>query len=312
MSEAWETPDDLPDHLKTPDQRKANGATPEGPAENGDSSADTQEEEDEEDENDPVEEHIPLEGHREFIQQQRLEDILRAQREARQAVSRAPAREAEINSPNASTLVDKLTAGEVKRFISVIEEPLKATAQGDHFWRDIDLGTIEFEEESIERWIDINVVGVPDALVNTDSDAQAELESPTSPLRHIDADRETLRFESEAGETVDVDLESFQTAQRFKRATSDDDGEGAEIKIDVNGLKAFKEIPSTITIQATYEKELPRTGTPLGTETGTWEIAVPRRVSEKAVQAASSFLAKVGLDLEPEESDEFGIEIEEV
>jgi len=156
----WSTAQDLPDHLKTPDQRdrETTAATPKGPFEEGSADRDQSEH------SDDVDEHIPLEGHKEFLERQRLEDILRAQRDAREAVATAPAREAEMNGDRARMLVDKFVAGEVKRFISVIQEPLRQTTAGKQYWGRDKLGEFRFDSADVLRWKDVELTGVPDHM----------------------------------------------------------------------------------------------------------------------------------------------------
>jgi len=72
----------------------------------------------------------------------------------------------------------------------------------------------------------------------------------------------------------------------------------------------FAEIPQNLRIRGEYEKELNRRGHATAEQRGEWELAIPRRISEKAVEKASEFIADVGLDLDAEDSDEIGIDIE--
>jgi hypothetical protein len=173
-SDKWDTVDDLPDELKTPDQRETTAATPEGfdpvegptDTETGGSTDDGQESE-----------HIPTSGHEEFLERQRLEDIIVAQRDARQAVAQAGLREAEIGTKDAGYLVDKTVAGQVTRLISMVEQPLRETTAGQEYWEYTHLDTFTAEPpQEVLNVVAAEAEGVPNrCLRSTDSGVEITL-----------------------------------------------------------------------------------------------------------------------------------------
>jgi hypothetical protein len=174
---------------------------------------------------------------------------------------------------------------------------------GEQYWETEDLGTITLDPDQVEAWRDFNVIGVPDRVVSVGGTPEhTATDQSSSENQSIDVDGLDMV-------EIEVDHSALQSVSLPKKSQEDTD---SEIVLQIRGLSAFKSLPSQIQLEGTYKTAMDRRGAPMGEETGSWEMTVPRRISENALQAASAFLSEVGLDLDPEESTEYGIDFEDL
>lgn len=165
------TPDELPDELLTPDQRrdKTDGQNP------GDR-ARSPIEPDTSTDDESVREKLAVDDHREFVERERLKDIIQAQRDVREKIREAPIRAASSDRANADHFMNQAVQGAVWTLVEQLRGQLQRTDVGARYWKNSEIGSFPLPDPDVPngghaksyKLTDLDVRGVPGRMVRVD------------------------------------------------------------------------------------------------------------------------------------------------
>lgn len=290
MTDDWSDPTELPDDLKTPDQRRdefeTTAATPNGVRGEG---AETSTDDDSARPN----ETIPLDGHEDFVERKLLEDIIIARKDARDAIAEAPMYEARGEATTDE--LNKAVYGRVWALVSLVKSQLTQTETGQEYWTGrnlVDYTINPPRELSADDVLCVSAVdGIPeDMILEQIAPAEKVIESQPSEPRHRTKPRPpAVRHTPDPDPTPDPE-------------------ETEQLTVQFDGLKDFCRVdPSTRIVWV--EDNLGSYGNTTHTNYPT-TAAVGRKVSRSAFECVNEYLAEVGLDVEPEDVKENEIDLE--
>lgn len=270
MSDDPAPEDVLPEELLTPDQRATTGASSSSPPE-PDDTADAPEPAGTDDTT--PQERLRVDDHRDLITRQRIEDILRAREDARDALAEVEMLEAQAGGGGARQTADKHLYGQLWALATQLETLLRETELGREYWTGAGVGTFALPQPDADHHSDYRV-DAPDRLV--------EREDTTCEGRRCDLCADGQRSSPPALTIGGVrDFVALGGA------------------IEVSWRESSAGQSPRLTSRRT-ERVTPR------------EVAPPRGLSRQLFRALDEFCEEIGLGLDVDEGDQSGFTLADI
>jgi hypothetical protein len=302
MTDDWSDPTELPDDLKTPDQRReefeTTAATPNG-VRGDDEMIKTTESSETGTEN--ANERIDLEGHEDFVQRKLLEDIIIARRDAAESIAKAPLKSSKRDI--SQTDVDRAVYGRVWRLISLVKSTLTGTETGKKYWNDEHIGRFTIETPGLATPTRRNAE-IPE-LDGMDIDG-----IPTHMIEELSGDEPDAAPQPASSELAkelqeQYDIPSVQIQN--DRSTENEPEYLDRLTVNVSGLSEYCSLDPSPHIRWDVD-----TGPILSSTSEPTEIvaSVPVQLSRSAYDAIDAFLSEIGFEAQVEDTGDVEIDLD--